>query len=65
MTEENSDLTKCPNCGHMVLHSASSCPQCGRRVLSEGKRFLIFLAIAIAIFVFIAIVAWMDATGHF
>jgi hypothetical protein len=33
--------------------------------LSKGKRFLIFLAIAIVIFVFIAIVAWMDATGHF
>jgi len=65
MSEENTDLTNCPNCGHMMSRSASSCPQCGHRVLSEGKRFLIFLTIAIVIFVFIAIMVWMDATGHF
>jgi DNA-directed RNA polymerase subunit RPC12/RpoP len=65
MSEENSDLIKCPNCGHMMSRSATGCPQCGHRVLSEGKRFLIFLAIVIVIFVFIAIVAWVDATGHF
>lgn len=47
----NKNLTKCPNCGALVSHTAKSCPQCGGELMSTTKAIAILVSFVLILVV--------------